>query len=249
MGTTTGTEPKYKRYGELMHAWRNEVKITRAAVSRETGISPDRLASLESGEVKPDWSELELLAKLYSVSVRELLPYENDLDRGIKFQRTKDSRVIEQKREGRLQYTYWHRAMSSTLPNLKPVELLLHLTRREDVVMNRGHFFHQYTQVLRGGRVAFLWEWQGRVHEDIFEEGDSWLIPGFVPHAFYSPDTEELGRIIAITFGQNLAGDARQELTLMGPDNLKRIVTDDADYYPKGNERGGDSGGIFDPSR
>ena len=234
MGTTVGSELKYKRYGELIHAWRNEVKHTAVMVSRETGIPEKRFACLESGEAKPEWGELERLARHFSVSVRDLLPYEDDLDRGIKFQRTKDSRVIEQKRDGRLQYTYWHRAMSSVLPNLKPVELLLHLTRREDVVMNRGHFFHQYTQVLHGGPVAFLWEWESTVHEAVFEEGDSWLIPGFVPHAFYSPDPKAHGRILAITFGQNLAGDARQELTLLGPENLRRIVSDEGEYYPKG---------------
>ena len=99
--------------------------------------------------------------------------------------------------------------------------------------MNRGHFFHQYTQVLHGGPVAYLWEWNGKVYEDVFTEGDSWLIPGFTPHGFYSPDPSNKGRILALTFGQNLAGDARQELALLGEKNAGRIICDDLDYYPK----------------
>lgn len=222
----------YKNYGGLIHAWRNEIKHTLEMVSVDTGISLSRLKALEGGLEKPEWEELEALAKHFYVSVRDLLPFKDDLDRGMKFLRAKDARKIEQKRGGRLQYTYWSRVMTSTLPNVKPIELLLHLNHREDVVLNRGHFFHQYTQVLHGGPVAYLWEWEGKVHEEIFTEGDSWLIPGFVPHGFYSSDPNHLGRILALTFGQHLTGDARQELTLLGEGNAGRIISDGLDYYP-----------------
>lgn len=69
--------------------------------------------------------------------------------------------------------------------------------------------------------------------EEVFTEGDSWLIPGFVPHGFYSPQAERPGRILALTFGQHLTGDARQELSLLGRENLARIVSDTGDDYPK----------------
>ncbi len=233
MSDTTAAQTPYLEYGRLIHAWRNEVKHTFAMVAKTTGIAEARLRSLEKGEAKPEWRELELLAKYFYVSVRDLLPFDNDLERGIKIMRHKDACKFDQDRAGRTQYTYWNRCMSQALPNFKPVELLLHLHRREDVVMNRGHFFHQYTQVLHGGPVAYLWEFGGKVHEEIFTEGDSWLIPGFVPHAFYSPEPKNLGRILAITFGQNIGSDTRQELSLLGPDNAARIVQDDKEYYHK----------------
>jgi len=226
----------YRHYGELIHAWRNEIKHTLARVSRDTRISVERLKELEKGLAKPEWDEIEKLAKQFFVSPKDLLPYEDDLDRGIKISRKPDAEPMEQKRAGRLQYTYWPRAMSQALPNFKPIELLLHINRRDEVVLNRGHFFHQYTEVLHGGPVAYLWEWEGKVHEEVFHEGDSWLIPGFVPHGFYSPDPKNLGRILAVTFGQHLTGDARQELGLIGKENVSRIVSDDEDYYPKGEE-------------
>ena len=122
--------------------------------------------------------------------------------------------------------------MSSSIPNFKPVELLLHLTNKDKVVMNRGHFFHQFTQVIHGGPVGFVWEYQEEKHYQEFIEGDSWLIPGFVPHGFWSPDPDKLGRILAITFGQQLASsDARQELSLISPLNAPRIVDDQEGYY------------------
>lgn len=233
---STTTQVPHAEYGRLIHAWRNEVKHTVAMVSQATGIAEDRLRSMEKGEVKPEWRELELLAKYFFVSVRDLLPAENDFVKGHRAVRHKDAVQFDQSRAGKIQYTYWNRCMSSALPNFKPVELLLHLNRREDVVLNRGHFFHQYTQVLHGGPVAYLWEWEGKVREEIFTEGDSWLIPGFVPHAFYSPEPKNLGRILAITFGQYIGSDVRQELAFLRPENVARIVQDDKDYYPKGTE-------------
>ena len=232
MVNETATQMPYIEYGRLIHAWRNEVKHTFAMISQAIGISETRLKSLEKGEFKPEWHELELLAKYFFVSVRDLLPLENDFIYGHKAVRQKDAVVFDQTRAGRVQYTYWNRCMSSALPNFKPVELLLHLNRREDVVINRGHFFHQYTQVLHGGPVAYLWEWEGQVREQIYTEGDSWLIPGFVPHAFYSPEAANLGRILAITFAQHLAGDARQELALLRPENSARIVQDEEVIQP-----------------
>ncbi len=229
------TAAVFKQYGSLIHAWRNEVKHTLEMVASDTGISKERLKALEEGLAKPEWDELERLARQFALSVRDLLPMENDLDRGMKFLRNRDARRFDQQRAGRLQYTYWERVMTPVLPNIKPVELLLHLNKREEVVLNRGHFFHQYTQVLHGGPVAYLWEWEGQTHEDVFTEGDSWLIPGFVPHGFYSPDPAQPGRILAITFGGHLTGDARQELALLGQENLPRIIDDQGEYYPKGN--------------
>lgn len=228
------TQRTYTTYGNKIHAWRNEIKHTISMVSQDTRIPEQRLKILESGEDKPTWSELEHLAKHFCISVRDLLPNENDLDRGIKYLRTKDARKIEQSRQGRIQYTYRSKVMTTMLPNIKPIELLLHLHQREEVVMNHGHFFHQYTEVLHGGPVAFLWQWNGESYEEIFREGDSWLIPGFIPHGFYSPDKERPGRILAITFGQHLTGDAREELQLIGKENASRIISDEGDYYPHG---------------
>lgn len=222
----------FKQYGSLIHAWRNEVKHTLEMVSSDTGITKERLKSLEAGLARPTWEELERLARQFSLSVRDLLPRESDLDRGMKFLRHPDARRFDQQRAGRLQYTYWERVTTCVLPNIKPVELLLHLNRREEVVLNRGHFFHQYTQVLHGGPVAYLWEWEGQVYEETFSEGDSWLIPGFIPHGFYSPDPAQPGRILAITFGQHLTGDARQEMALLGKENLARVLDDPQEYYP-----------------
>jgi len=231
MGTETKEAP-YKRYGALIHTWRNEVKFTLDMVSQDTEITKDRLIELENGYQKPDWEELEKLAKEFAVGVRDLLPFEEDRQQGVVILENQSARKFDQFRNGALQYTYTCRAMSSGLPNFKPIELLVHLTDKSRVVINRGHFFHQYTQVLHGGAVGFVWECEGEKLYQEFSEGDSWVIPGFVPHGFWSPDPSNLGKILAITFGQHLAsGDVRQELSYISPENAPRIIDDQEDYY------------------
>ena len=229
---THAKQDKFMSYGGLIHAWRNEVKFTLGMVSQDTGITQDRLSDLEKGYEKPTWEELEKLAREFSVSVRDLLPFEDDRNQGVVIFRESQSRKFDQFRAESLQYTYTLKAMSATLPNFKPTELLLHLTDKNKVVNNRGHFFHQYTQVLHGGPVGFVWEWEGEKLYEEFIQGDSWLIPGFVPHGFWSPNPGQLGRILAITFGQQLAsGDARQEMSLIGSQNASRIINDQEDYF------------------
>ena len=229
---TQAKQAKFVSYGGLIHAWRNEVKFTLGMVFQDTGITEDRLSDLEKGYEKPTWDELEKLAREFSVSVRDLLPFEDDRNQGVVIFRESQSQKFDQFRSESLQYTYTPKAMSTTLPNFKPIELLLHLTDKNKVVNNRGHFFHQYTQVLHGGPVGFVWEWEGEKLYEEFIGGDSWIIPGFVPHGFWSPNPDQLGRILAITFGQHLAsGDARQEMNLVGPQNAHRIINDQEDYF------------------
>ena len=116
METKTGLSP-FLGYGALIHAWRNEIKLPKEMVAQNTGISESRLTELEKGFEKPSWEELEKLAKEFHVSVRDLLPMEDDRDRGVIILRQDEAVKMDQSRVGKLQYTYWYRAMSSTLPN------------------------------------------------------------------------------------------------------------------------------------
>jgi hypothetical protein len=80
--------------------------------------------------------------------------------------------------------------------------------------------------------VGFLWRWSDTTHCETMLPGDSWIIPGFIPHGFYSCEPNRLGRILAVTFGCHLTGDAREELAILGADQLEQIVRI-GDYFEK----------------
>ena len=111
---TKTAKPPYLGYGSLIHAWRNEIKFTKEMVAQNTNIVPERLTELERGYQKPTWEELEKLARGFRVSVRDLLPLEDDRDRGVIILRHSEAVKMDQFRASRVQYTYWCRAMSSS---------------------------------------------------------------------------------------------------------------------------------------
>src|SRR3989344_4177788 len=133
--TAKPSDAHSRAHGALLKHWRNEVKISAKYVAEKLGMTVDHLKALEKGEAMPTHDELEKLAQMYVVSVRDLMPATYDLERGVKILWHKNARVIPQERDGRLQYTYWERVMTTTIPNFKPVELELHLHDRSLVVV------------------------------------------------------------------------------------------------------------------
>ena len=53
---------RYASYGRRIHEWRNEIKHPYALVAQGVGMSVERLKTLEAGDEKPTWEELERLA-------------------------------------------------------------------------------------------------------------------------------------------------------------------------------------------
>jgi len=79
-----------------------------------------------------------------------------------------------------------------------------------DVAYNHGHLLHQGTFFL--GPVNFYWQVNGERHCAELDTGDSNYITPFVPHSFASRDPENLGVIIAVTYG----GEVRRSLSDFG---------------------------------
>jgi transcriptional regulator with XRE-family HTH domain len=207
--------------GHLLKDWKEELKISSAEIAEESGLSEPTVRELLAGDRVGTFAELAQLAVVLNRGLRDMLPYENDLVDGVKLLRHDDARMFQQDRGSGLQYTYWARATSSAIPDFVPVELVLHISDPDQVVPNLGHFFHQYTEILDGGPVTVFWkDTDGETHSYTGAEGDTWLIPGFTPHWFTSPDPDNLGKIIACTIGQHLTGDTRQEIILCGADRV-----------------------------
>lgn len=205
----------------LLKDWKEELKISIEELAVAAGLREAVVRELIAGSRVPEMDELAALSHALNRSLKDLLPVESDLHDGLKVLAHEDARVFRQDRGAGLQYTYWARVTSSAIPDFVPVELMLHLSDAEKVVPNRGHFFHQYTEILDGGPVTVFWkDRRGETHSYTGNEGDSWLIPGFTPHWFISPDPNRLGKIIAITIGQHLTGDSRHELTVVGADRV-----------------------------
>ena len=63
---------------------RKRVKLSQAALSKQTGLSIARISEIERGVANPTLATLEVLAKTFNVSVVDLLDYEGSLTNTVK---------------------------------------------------------------------------------------------------------------------------------------------------------------------
>jgi methylphosphonate synthase len=97
----------------------------------------------------------------------------------------------------------------------------------EAVQWNNGHFLHQFTYFV--GPVNFYYRGaDGAKCVAVMNTGDSMYISPFVPHSFASRrnDTGELGVILALTYGDKLGGETRQEISALGAELASGLALD-----------------------
>ena len=138
-------------------------------------------------------------------------------------------------RAGNDYYEYRDTAMSS-LSQFRP-EWIKELCVVDDndadnpaIQWNNGHFLHQFTYFV--GPVNFYYRGtDGMKQVAVMETGDSMYISPFVPHSFASRrnDDGELGVILALTYGDKLGGETRQEVSALGAELAAGLALDFAD--------------------
>lgn len=104
-------------------------------------------------------------------------------------------------------YEYRDTAMSKNSPIypewIKPLVVVSNNKAKNKLVCyNKGHILHQFTFFI--GKVNFYWKDDQGYHCKEMNTGDSNYIPPFISHSFTSRDKNNLGLIIAVTFGDIL---------------------------------------------
>jgi len=131
----------------------------------------------------------------------------------------KSSRIME--RGGLPYYEYRDTAVSSI--SLFRPEWIEELCIVDDndpnnpaVQWNNGHFMHQFTYFI--GDVNYYYRGpDGQKKVAVMNTGDSVYGTPFRPHSFATrKNAKENGLILALTYGNQLAGDAQQELSVLG---------------------------------
>ena len=104
-------------------------------------------------------------------------------------------------------YEYRDTAMSKNSPIypewIKPLAVVNNKNPKNKLVCyNKGHILHQFTFFI--GKVNFYWKDDKGFHCKEMNTGDSNYIPPYISHSFTSRDKDNLGLIIAVTFGDIL---------------------------------------------
>jgi methylphosphonate synthase len=212
------------RTGENFRAILNDLKRRPEDAASELGVPASEIEEIIGGE-RPLPPELVAKATAtWPVSPRDFYLLRDDAPDGVRIHRAADSerssRVMS--RAGNDYYEYRDTAMSS-LAQFRP-EWIKELCVVDDddaenpaVQWNNGHFLHQFTYFV--GPVNFYYRGpDGAKQVAVMETGDSMYISPFVPHSFATRRNEagELGVILALTYGDKLGGETRQEVSALG---------------------------------
>ncbi|MBA30894.1 MAG: hypothetical protein CL905_03470 [Dehalococcoidia bacterium] len=222
-----------KRIGSNFLGILNDLKRRPEDAARELHVELEIINGIISGEIELPNEIVKNAVKIWPVNERDFYIISDDCMTGVKIMRSeeseKSSRIME--RAGKPYYEY-RDTVSSTLAPFRP-EWIMELCYVEDneannseIQWNHGHFMHQFTYFI--GEVNFYYQKSDGVKKvAVMNTGDSMYITPFTPHTFATrKGAKENGLILALTFGNKILGDVKQELSAISSELGREFALD-----------------------
>jgi len=197
----------------------NDLKRRPEDAAKELGIPLEQIQEIIEGKKYLPSEIIELAAKIWPVNVSDFYIIYDDTPTGIKSMSAEESKLSSRimYRGGKPYYEYRDTVMSSVAP-FRP-EWIMELCQvsnnnpeNPNAKWNNGHFMHQFTYFI--GDVNFYYlDRQNKKQIAVMKTGDSMYISPFVPHTFTTRSDQDNGLILALTYGNKLTGDVKQELS------------------------------------
>ena len=211
------------RFGHYFLGLINDLKRRPEDAAKELNISVEDIMDIIEGRKEISSEIIARAKKIWPVNSRDFFLIEDDCPNGIKIMRVEDSakssRIME--RGGAPYYEYRDTAVSSI--GLFRPEWIEELCEVEDndpnnnaVQWNKGHFLHQFTYFIGDVNYYYIGP-DGKKRVAVMNTGDSVYGTPFRAHSFTTrKGASKNGLILALTYGNQLAGDTQQELSIMG---------------------------------
>ena len=211
------------RFGNYFRGLLNDLKRRPEDAAKELDMPLEDIMDIIEGRKEISLDIIKRAKKIWPVSTRDFFLIEDDCPNGIKIMRAEDSakssRVME--RGGSPYYEYRDTAVSSI--GLFRPEWIEELCEVEDndpnnntVQWNKGHFLHQFTYFIGDVNYYYIGP-DGKKRVAVMNTGDSVYGTPFRAHSFTTrKGASKNGLILALTYGNQLAGDTQQELSIMG---------------------------------
>ena len=211
------------RFGNYFLGILNDLKRRPVDAAKELNVPLEDIMDIIEGRTEISSEIITRATKIWAINFRDFYLIKDDCPSGIKIMRAeesaKSSRVME--RGGLPYYEYRDTAMSSI--SLFRPEWIEELCVVDDndpnnpaVQWNNGHFQHQITYFIGDVNFYYIGE-DGEKKVAIMNTGDSNYGTPFRPHTFATrKNAKKNGLILALTYGNQLAADAQQELSAIG---------------------------------
>ena len=211
--------PHMSKVGKNFLGILNDLKRRPEDAAKELGIPLEQIQAIIDGKKLLSSEIIELAAKIWPVNVSDFYIIYDDTPTGVKLMSAEESKMSSRimNRAGKPYYEYRDTVMSSVAP-FRP-EWIMELcqvddnnSENTDAKWNNGHFMHQFTYFIGDVNFYYLDE-DNKKQVSIMKTGDSMYISPFVPHTFTSRNKQSNGLILALTYGNKLTGDVKQELS------------------------------------
>ena len=197
----------------------NDLKRRPEDAATELGISLEEITQIIDGEKILSQEIIEKAVKIWPLNISDFYIIYDDTPTGVKLMSAEESKMSSRimNRAGKPYYEYRDTVMSSVAP-FRP-EWIMELcqvddnnSENTDAKWNNGHFMHQFTYFIGDVNFYYLDE-DNKKQVSVMKTGDSMYISPFVPHTFTSRNKQSNGLILALTYGNKLTGDVKQELS------------------------------------
>ena len=211
----------------------NDLKRRPEDAAKELDIPLEQIKAIIEGKKLLSSEIIQSATKIWPVNVSDFYIIRDDSPTGVKVmsaeESKKSSRIME--RGGKPYYEYRDTVMSGVAP-FRP-EWIKQLCYVDDndpenltVQWNNGHFMHQFTYFI--GDVNFYYiDDDGKKQTAVMKTGDSMYITPFVPHTFATrKGAKKNGLILALTYGDKLVGEVKQELASLSTELASQFSLD-----------------------
>jgi methylphosphonate synthase len=197
-------------------------------LSVRTKINKDKIEKFELGNAEPSKLEIENIADVLNVNVRDLIPNDKIEDKVI-IQHNAEAKTWNFP-EDEKRYHFTELANSKTLPYSKPFEIdVCYDDKKSTMDLKMG--LHQYVYNVSEDNISLNWLFNNKLHCETIHPGDSVYIKPFVNHNFRGN-----GKLLVLRLGGKIVGDSQRELSIIGKENVKRAVDESMQWFdPKGH--------------
>ncbi len=233
-----------KTFAALLQFHREGSSLSRERVAQQAGVSLEALSTYESGREIPSESVMGALADILGVNIRDLMPFDRQEEKVmVRFHAENPSWVYPHDTKA---YYVVELAGTRNLPYSKSLELTI---RADDTNSNdssdeqTGEFdlrcgLHQYGYNVGETPITLCWQGYtldgttGKMYTETVYPGDSFYMKPFISHHFRGE-----GKLLLLRIGGRLAGAPMRELSLLGEENIARVVGETIPWFNREGKR------------
>jgi transcriptional regulator with XRE-family HTH domain len=205
-------------------------------MAEKSGLPRSRLESFIEGRETPDIGELGRMAEVLRVSPRDLMPWIDDTQDGVRIVRAAEAAAWNFPEGNSPSYHFRELACSTAASFAGAFEVTPLRSIVDDHAAEIDIGMHQFIYVVGDTPAVVYWRDGDHEQSELIEQGDSIYIKPYVSHRFRAalpgggPDDCKL---LVLRVGGRLTGDAACEAAILGSSGIKRLRHDLRRWYER----------------